>query len=154
MLKLSTFIIGFPVVEFFTCIPPKHFRLLNALPFPLVSLPIPSPPFPVLITRFFHKVTYIRRYLPPRAFGVPPDGFELLRYFLFRHFPLHAEIIVNAVRFSFVERCQVSCQSNLTVPPEADCQRLNTLKQNDRNPCIRISDPVLVAQKFHFNPAQ
>ncbi|MCK9399621.1 MAG: hypothetical protein M0Q51_06455 [Bacteroidales bacterium] len=31
---------------------------------------------------------------------------------------------------------------------------IDIAKENDRNPCIRISDPVLVAQKFHFNPAR
>jgi hypothetical protein len=59
---------------------------------PLKPISSLSPTFPVLITQFFHEVTYIGRYLQSRAFRVSPYGTGLLRHFLFLHFPLNAEI--------------------------------------------------------------
>jgi len=82
-------------------------------------------PFTVLVTRFLHEFTYIGNLFRQGldAFHVPS----------FSSSPRN-QLPIHSTRTGFYRRYWP----------------LISAKENDRHPCGRISDPVLVAQKFHF----
>ena len=126
---------------------------------PLKPISSLSPTFPVLITRFLHEDTYIGHIWKQGPAGVPTDFrlsiFESRRVLnipTIGH-PRERLMALCVPSFSLSRRNQQPIHSTRS---GIYCRywSLISAKENDRNPCIRISDPVFVAQKFHFNPAR